>query len=88
MCIRDRHTEADAEIRNILLARIACRKYHALNAAAAETARHQNAVGRAENAVDIVGGKRFGVDPIYLHFVAVAVPRMVQRLGDREIRCV
>jgi hypothetical protein len=60
------HAEADAEVRDLLLARVADAVQHALDAALAEAAGHEDAVeaGVAFGVVRIELFESLGLDPI------------------------
>src|SRR5262245_60610304 len=61
------HPQADAEIRDLVLARVADRVDHALDAALAETAGHQDAVVVLKLPFPIVAIDTFGFDPVNIH---------------------
>ena len=65
-----------------LLAGVAGRGDLALDAAAAEAARHQDAVGLAQQALEV---GRLGVDPVDLELDAVVDRGVLERLGHREV---
>ena len=60
---RELHAQADAEIRDLVLARVADRLDLAFDAALAEPARHEHRV-HALQAIDAVALDRFGVDVV------------------------
>ena len=82
---RDVHAEADPEVGHAVLARVARRLDLALEAAAAEAAGDQDAVGVGEPRGGGAAGQRLGVDPVDLDPAAVAEAGVAQRLGDRQV---
>src|SRR3954462_7945014 len=83
---RDLHAQADAQVRDLLLARDLDGADLALDPATAEPAGDEDAVDAGEA---LVGGvlvlERLRVDPVDLDPAAVQVPGVAQRLADREI---
>ena len=85
---RDLKSEANAEVRNVVFARIFCRKYHSLNTAVSEAAGNENTAAISEYGRDIILRKLLGIDPLYLHNGVVCRRRMVKRLGNGQISVV
>ena len=85
---RDLHTQADAEIGDIVRAGIVRGRDLALNAAVAEAAGHENAVAAAEHFLYIIARDRLAVNPLNVHARAVDIAGVAQRLGDGQIRIV
>src|SRR5919199_6505724 len=82
----DLHAQADAEVRDAVLARELDGADLALDAAAAEAAGDEDAVGAAEDRVrDRLVLQGLGVDPVDLDLPAVQVAGVAQRLAHREV---
>ena len=83
------HAQADAEIRNFLLARVADGVQHALDAALAEAARHQDAVVvfelRLVIAIAVFASKPFGFDPVQVQLQVVRQRAVHQRFFQRLV---
>src|SRR5574337_39589 len=79
---RDLHAQADAEVRDALLAREACRADLALDPALAEAAGHQHRV-EARQLVDVVAVQRLGVDVLDVDPRVVLDAGVAQRLVQR-----
>ena len=84
----DVHAEADAEVRDLVLARDAAGEDLPLPAARAEAARHEHAVDACELGARLLERHVLGVDPAHVHTAAARDPRMLQRLVHREVRVV
>ena len=79
------HTQAEAEVRHAVLARVLRGEYLALDAARAEAAGHEDAVHVAEDVVHRLLRDGLGVHPRYLHLATQLIARVVERLGDGEV---
>ena len=84
----DVHAEADAEVRDAVLARDAAGEDLPLPAARAEAARHEDAVDAGELGARLVERHVLGVDPAHVHAAAVVDARVLERLVHREVRVV
>ena len=84
----DVHAEADAEVRDLLLARDAAGEDLPLPAARAEPARDEHAVGLLELVHGLLVGHVLGVDPAHVHAAAGVDARVLQRLVHGEVRVV
>src|SRR5829696_2243309 len=82
---RHLHAEADAEVRDALLARDPRGRDLALYPALAEPAGDEDAVGLLDPVADLLVVERLGVDPVDLDAAAVDEAGVAQRLDDREI---
>ena len=82
---RDLHAEADAEIRDAVLARELRGQDLALDAALAEAARHEDRVVVRQRA-DVRRAQAFGVDVLDLHPRMVVDAGVAQRLVERLVR--
>ena len=82
------HTEADAEIGDVVLTAVFRGGYHALDAAVAEAAWDDYSVAAGELRGDVILCDVLAVDPADIHLRAALVSAVVQRLGDGEIRVV
>src|ERR1017187_9476094 len=74
------HAKADAEIRHLLLARVANGVDHALDPAFAEAARNQNAVVAFQLPLPSVAQHALSLDPVDIHLQLVRQPAVQQRL--------
>ena len=81
----DLHTEANAEVGEIVCAAIVRRRDLALDPAAAEPAGDDHAVHIGEHFGDIIARYRFRIDPLDPDVRAVDIARMAECLGDRQI---
>ena len=81
----DLHAETQSQIRDVLFAGVLRREDHALDAAVAEAARHENAAHAAELFFQILFGERFGVYPADGNVRPHSVARVAQRLDHGEI---
>ena len=77
--------KAQAEVGHLVLAGVARRHDLALDAADAEAAGHQHAVGGFEPGGDLLLLERLGVHPDDLHVAAVMDGRVLERLDDAQI---
>ena len=77
--------EADAEERDLLLAGVADRPHHALDAAPAEAARHEDRVGAEEDVGVLVALERLGVDVVELDLDVVGDAAVRERLVERLV---
>ena len=82
---RDLHPEADAEVRNIVLAGITAGKHLAFDPSSAESAGDDYAVRAVQPRRNILFGERFGVHPIDLDFRARLVAAVRERLGNGKV---
>ncbi len=82
----DVHAEADAEVRDAVLARDPAREDLALPAARAEAAGDEHAVDGLEQRCRLLVRHVLGVDPAHAHRAAVVQPGVLQRLVHREVR--
>ena len=82
---RDLHPEADAEVRNIVLAGITAGKHLAFDPSSAESAGDDYAVRAVQSRRHILFGERFGVHPIDLDFRARLVAAVRERLGNGKV---
>ena len=82
----DVHAEADAEVRDAVLARGAAGEDLALPAARAEAAGDEHAVDGLEQRRRLLVRHVLGVDPAHAHGAAVVQPGVLQRLVHREVR--
>ena len=82
------HTEADAEIRQIIDAAVVCRDDLALDASVAEAAGDYNAAAIREDLADILLGDGLGIYPLDADPRAVDVACVAQSLGNGEISVV
>ncbi len=82
---RELHAEADAEIRDAVLPRVADRGDLALDAALAEAAGHEDAV-HAGKTVGAVALDRLGIDVVDVHLAAGMDAGVRQRLRQRLVR--
>src|SRR5262249_34283672 len=73
------HAEADAEVRHLALPRVADRIEHAIDAALAEPARHQDAVERFELALPLIAGHTLGFNPVDVHLQLMRQTAVQQR---------
>src|ERR1019366_6039919 len=80
------HAQADAEIRNLALARVADGVDHAVDAALAEAPRHQDAVVAFELLFPALAHHAFGIDPVYIDLQLVRQPAVQQRLLEALVR--
>src|SRR5438874_4798236 len=71
---------ADAEVRNLPLARRLRGEHHAARAAVAEAARHENAVRAVEQRTAVRLLERLGLDPLDVHLQAMREAAVVERL--------
>ncbi len=85
---RDLHAEADAEVRDAVLARVLSGQDHALDAAVAETAGDQDAAAPAELLRDVVARQCFRVDPLDINARVAGRARVEERFNDAEISVV
>ena len=83
---RDLHAEADAEVRDLVLARVLRRQDLAFDAALAEAARHQDRVEACRGCATFVGVEVFGVDVLDLDPRVVVDAGVAQRLVERLVR--
>ena len=79
------HAEAEPQIRDLLFAGIPGREDHALNAAVAKAARHENAVHAAELFLNVFLGECFGIHPADGDVRPYDIARVAQRLDHGEI---
>ena len=79
------HAEADAEVRDAVLARVADRLDLALDPTLAVPSRHQDRI-HAFQGIETVALDRFRIDVVDLHFAAGVDARMGQRLRQRLVR--
>ena len=81
------HAEAEAEERELVLARVLDGLDLALDAAVAEAARHEHALAADEDLVEIrlLVLDLLRVDPVDLHLRVICDAAMVQRLRDRDV---
>ena len=82
------HSEADAEIGQHPLSGIFRGQNHALNAPAAEPAGDENAIQALKRGFIGLGRQGFGIDPLDPDMRIVRISRVLQGLGNREIRIV
>ncbi len=82
---RDLHTEADAEVRNLMLTRILCCHDHALDTTGAETARNQDPIDPGEQRLCAGLLELLGIHPADLHLRTVCDTTMLQGLHDAEV---
>ena len=82
---RDVHAEADAEVRDPLLARDAAGEDLALPAARAEAAGDEHAVGRLELLDRLLVGHVLGVEPAHVHLRALVHAGVLERLVHGEV---
>ena len=80
------HAEADPEVRDAVLARVAHRLDLALDAAVPEPARHQDAVHVAEVRAGAVALDVLGVHPGHVHAGVVGDAAVSQRLDEALVR--
>src|ERR1017187_9092914 len=73
------HAQADAEVRYLVLARIADGVDHALDSALAEAPRYQNAVVAVPLPLPSAAQHALGLDPVDVHLQAVRQPAVQQR---------
>ena len=85
---RDVHAEADAEVRDLLLARDAAREDLPLPAARAEAAGDEHAVDLLELVHRLLVRHVLGVDPAHVHAATRVDACVLQRLVHREVRVV
>ena len=78
--------QADAQVGNALLARVASRGDLALEGALAETARHEDAVHAAQHRPRVRVRQLLAVHEVHVHAASAAHPRMPERLDHRQIR--
>ena len=76
--------EAQAEVRDAVLARVAGGQDLALDAAMAEAARDEDAGDTVQPIVQVVVGQRLRVDPADLDVDVVRPAGVAQRLGDAD----
>ena len=81
----DVHAEADAEIRDALLARNLAGEDLALPPARAEAAGHEHAVGRLELLDRLLVGHVLGVEPAHVHLRTLVHAGVLERLVHREV---
>ena len=81
----DVHAEADAEVRDPLLARDPAGEDLALPAARAEAAGDEHAVGRLELLDRLLVGHVLGVEPAHVHLRALVHARVLERLVHGEV---
>ena len=81
----DLHTKADAKIRHMALAAVIGGGDHALDAALAKAAGHQNARAVAQHLGHIFLGDGFRVDPANVHIGAQLIPGVPKRFRHRKI---
>ena len=79
------HAQADAQVGHAVLATVLDGLDLALDAAHAEAARHDHAVGAAEALGHGVGGELLGVDPEDAQLAAVVDGRVLEGLPDRQV---
>ena len=77
--------EAQAEVRDPVLAGVVGGKDLALDPAVAEAARHEDAGRAVELLVEVVVGERLRVDPADLRVDLVRPGRVLQRLGHGQV---
>ena len=82
---RDVHAEADAEVRDAILAGDAAGEDLPLPAARAEAARHEHAVDARQLGARLLERHVLGVDPAHVHAAAVVDARVLERLVDGEV---
>src|SRR5207244_4717923 len=82
---RELHAEADAEIRNLVLPRVADRGDLAFDTALAEAAGNEDRVHPAKSA-DAVAFDRLRIDVMDLHLAAGMDAGVDQRFGQRLVR--
>ncbi len=82
---RDLHTQADAQIRDLVLTGITYRRDLALDAAQTETARHENGVDTFQQAGALILDV-FGVDITQVHFGTALDASVAHRLDQRFVR--
>ena len=82
---RHLHAEADAEERHLVLPREAGGVDHALRAALAEAARHQDAVDPVELRRRVAVLEHLGLDPLEIDLHRVGDAAVVERLDQRLI---
>ena len=85
---RDVHAEADAEVRDLVLAGDAAGEDLALPAARAEAAGHEHAVDARELGARLLERHVLGVDPAHVDAAAVVDAGVLERLVHREVRVV
>src|SRR5262249_44401224 len=80
------HAEADAEVRDLALARDAAGEDLPLPAARTEAAGNEHAVDLLEQLDRLLERHVLGVDPAETNAAPVLEPRVLQRLVDGEVR--
>src|SRR5581483_6183319 len=84
----DVHPEADAEVRDAVLARDAAGEDLPLPAARAEAARDEHAVDLFELPARLLDRHALGIDPADTYVAAVVDAGVLERLVDRQVRVV
>jgi len=82
------HAQANAQVRDLVLATVLDGLDLALDAALSEAAGHDHAVGTVELLGDRVGREVLAVDPAQVEPAAVVDGGVLERLPDREVRLV
>ena len=82
---RHLHAQADAEIGDVVLTRIAAGGDHALDAPVAEAAGHQDAGAARQLFRRVIVGHTLGIHPLNVHHGIVGGTGVVQRLHHGEI---
>ena len=80
---RDLHAEADPQVRNLSLPRDLHGEDLALDRPAAKPAGHEDSMSLLKSGSSLVAHRR--IDPAQPHGCAADEPRMLERLGDREV---
>ena len=82
---RDLHTEADAEVRNLMLTRVLCRHDHPLDSTGTETARNQDAIDPGKQRLRTGLLELLGIHPADLHLRTISDAAVLQGLHDTEV---